>query len=276
MKVGIIDTTLRDGEQTAGVAFNPAEKVAIAQALDGVGVLGIEAGIPAMGSEEQDVLKEILALNLKTQVIAWNRANTQDVQTAVDCGFALIHISVPISELHIKYKLRKTREWVLRELANAVAYARSYGCRVFAGAEDASRADEAFFLEVAETAAKLGAERIRFADTVGCLEPFETYARLKRLVPRCALPLEVHLHNDFGLATANTVAAIRAGAELASVTVGGIGERAGNTALEQVVAVITDLYKHDPGIDRSKLPALTELVAGACRSSGLSGQRWAI
>jgi homocitrate synthase NifV len=273
VKVGIVDTTLRDGEQTAGLAFAPNEKIAIAQALDDVGIFGIEAGIPAMGHEEQEVLKAILALKLKAQVIAWNRANSQDIHTAVNCGFSFVHISVPVSDLHIKYKLRKTRQWVLRQLGETLAYARSCGCRVFAGAEDASRADESFFLEVAEVAAKMGAERIRFADTVGRLEPFETYERLKRLAPRCALPIEVHFHNDFGLATANTVAAIQAGVELASVTVSGIGERAGNAALEQLVAVLTDLLHHDPGIDRSKLPTLTELVARACRPGGLIGER---
>jgi homocitrate synthase NifV len=276
MKVGIVDTTLRDGEQTAGLAFTPAEKIAIAQALDDAGVLGIEAGIPAMGPEEQEVLKAILDMNLKAQVIAWNRAHVQDVRKAVDCGFALIHVSAPVSELHIQYKLRKTREWVLQELANALAYARSCGCRVFAGAEDASRADDTFFLQVAETAAKLGAERIRFADTVGCLEPLATYERLKRLASRCPLPIEVHMHNDFGLATANTMAAIQAGAELASVTVGGIGERAGNAALEPVVAVLTGLYGHDPGIDTGKLPALSELVSRACRPGAGSEKRWVV
>jgi homocitrate synthase NifV len=266
MQMGIVDTTLRDGEQTAGLAFSWEEKVVIAKALDEAGVMGIEAGIPAMGWEEQECLKAILALNLKAQVIAWNRASLQDIQQAVQCGFSFIHISAPVSDLHIKYKLRKTREWVLEEFAKALAYARSFGCRVFAGAEDASRADEEFFLQVAETAAKMGAERIRFADTVGCLEPFETYARLKRLVPKCALPIEIHLHNDFGLAVANTAAACQAGVELASVTVNGIGERAGNASLEQVVKVLTDLYGCDTGIDRDKLPALTELVACACRS----------
>jgi homocitrate synthase NifV len=273
MKIGIIDTTLRDGEQTAGLVFTPEEKIAIAKALDEVGVLGIEAGIPAMGREEQEALQAILALNLKSQVIAWNRANVRDIQTAVACGFSFIHISAPVSELHIRYKLRKTGDWVLQELTKALAYARSCGCRVLAGAEDASRADETFFLKVAETAAKLGAERIRFADTVGCLEPFELYDRIKRLATRCPLPIEVHLHNDFGLATANTVAAIQAGAQFASVTVGGIGERAGNAALEQVVAALTGLYGYDPGIDRSKLPALADLVSQACRSGADSEGR---
>ncbi len=272
MKMELVDTTLRDGEQTAGLAFAAEEKVAIARALDEAGVCGIEAGIPAMGPEEQEVLKAILALNLKTPVIAWNRANWRDIETAARCGFEFIHVSAPVSDLHITYKLRKTREWVLRELASALALARSFGCRVLAGAEDASRADPEFLLQVAETAAAMGAERIRYADTVGCLDPFQVYARMKELVPRCALPIEVHFHNDFGLATANTLASFQAGVQLASVTVNGIGERAGNASLAQVTGALTGLYGCETGIDRGKLPALAELVAEACRP-GRNGLR---
>ncbi len=265
MKVGIIDTTLRDGEQTAGLAFTPEEKLAIAQTLDDAGVLGFEAGIPAMGSDEQAVLRAIVNLNLKCQVIAWNRANVNDIRAAVRCGFSYIHVSVPVSDLHISYKLRKTREWVLQELRSALSYARSCGCRVSAGMEDASRATEEFLLQVAAVAAEAGAERIRYADTIGCLEPFTTYERLRRLTGRCPLPIEVHLHNDFGLATANTLAALRAGVELASVTVGGIGERAGNAALEQLVAVLTEMHGCTAGIDPEQLDRLTAMVADACR-----------
>jgi homocitrate synthase NifV len=267
MKVNIVDTTLRDGEQSAGLIFSALEKAAIAKALDTAGVFAIEAGIPAMGKEEQFALKSILALNLKAQVIAWNRANQYDIQSAIDCGFSFIHVSIPVSDLHIRYKLKKNREWVLKQLADSLAYARSFGCRVFAGAEDSSRADERFFLQVAETAAKMGAERIRYADTIGCLEPFKTYAIMKRLVSRCALPIEVHLHNDFGLATANTVAAVQAGAGLASVTVGGIGERAGNASLEQVAGVLADISGVNTGINPDGLTELARIVAGACRSN---------
>ncbi len=265
MRVGIIDTTLRDGEQTAGLAFTPDEKLMIAQTLDAAGVLGFEAGIPAMGPEEQEVLRTIVNLKLNCQVIAWNRANVNDIRAAVRCGFSYIHVSVPVSDLHICYKLRKTREWVLQELRSALTYARSCGCRVSAGMEDASRATEEFLLRVAAVAAEAGAERIRYADTVGCLEPFATYERLRRLTGRCALPIEVHLHNDFGLAIANTLAALRAGVELASVTVGGIGERAGNAALEQLVAVLTELHGCTAGIDPVQLKRLTAMVAEACR-----------
>ncbi len=267
MRVDVVDTTLRDGEQTAGLVFSAEEKVKIAKALDTAGIFAIEAGIPAMGSEEQDAMREILSLGLKAQVIAWNRANLQDILLAVNCGFSHIHVSVPVSDLHIRYKLGKSREWVLKRFTESLEYARSFGCRVFAGAEDASRADEAFLLQVAEVAGKMGAERIRYADTVGCLDPFRIYDIMQSLVKRCALPIEVHLHNDFGLATANTVSAIRAGVGLVSVTVGGIGEHAGNASLERIAEVFGTLEGYEIGVDRAILPELTQLVSNACNLS---------
>jgi homocitrate synthase NifV len=268
VKVHVIDTTLRDGEQTAGLVFSAGEKTEIAAALDKAGVFAIEAGIPAMGPEEQEAMRAILSLGLKAQVVAWNRANLQNILQAVKCGFSCIHVSIPVSDLHIRYKLGKDREWVLKTFAEALDYARSFGCRVFAGAEDASRADEEFFLRVAEVAAEMGAERIRYADTVGCLEPFGIYGIMRGLSGRCGLPIEVHLHNDFGLAAANTVSAVRAGAGLVSVTVGGIGERAGNASLESIVEVLGGLDGYDTGIDTTAIPELVELVEGACTLSG--------
>jgi homocitrate synthase NifV len=265
MKVNIVDTTLRDGEQSAGLIFTASEKRAIAKSLDKAGVFAIEAGIPAMGRDEQMALKSILSLKLTSQVIAWNRANVKDIQASVDCGFSLIHISIPVSDLHIQYKLKKSREWVLKQFGDCLAFARSLGCRVFAGAEDASRADEQFFLQVAEIAAGEGAERIRFADTIGCLEPFKTYEMMQSLVKRCALPIEIHVHNDFGLATANTVAAVQAGVKLASVTVGGIGERAGNASLQEVAGVLADMPGVRTGINPVRLPELANIVTDACK-----------
>nr|WP_092072047.1 homocitrate synthase [Dendrosporobacter quercicolus]NSL48688.1 homocitrate synthase [Dendrosporobacter quercicolus DSM 1736]SDM35908.1 homocitrate synthase NifV [Dendrosporobacter quercicolus] len=265
MKIHIVDTTLRDGEQAAGLAFSCKEKLEIARALDRAGVFAIEAGTPAMGTEEQSVMKAVLQAGLSARVIAWNRAVNQDILTSIHCGFSCIHISVPVSDLHLQYKLKTTREAVLQQLTDSLDYARSFGCTISVGTEDASRADEQFFLQVADTAARMGAEYIRYADTVGILEPLKTFEIMKRLVKKCALPLEIHVHNDFGLATANTIAAIQAGVTLASVTVGGIGERAGNADLTQVVDVLTDLYGYKTGINRKVLPALTELLAKACR-----------
>lgn len=265
MKIHIVDTTLRDGEQAAGLAFSCKEKLEIARALDRVGVFAIEAGTPAMGTEEQSVMKAVLKAGLSARVIAWNRAVNRDILTSVQCGFSCIHISVPVSDLHLQYKLKTTREAVLQQLAASLDYARSFGCTISVGTEDASRADEKFFLQVADTAARMGAEYIRYADTVGILEPLKTFEIMQRLVGKCALPLEIHVHNDFGLATANTIAAIQAGVPLASVTVGGIGERAGNADLTQVVDVLTDLYGYETGIDRQVLPDLAKLLAKACR-----------
>lgn len=264
MKIDIVDTTLRDGEQAAGLVFSPEEKIAIAQALDDANVFAIEAGTPAMGQEEQETLKHITNLGLKAQVIAWNRANREDILTAVRCGFSFIHISVPVSDLHIHYKLQKDRAWVLKQLADSLAFARSLGCRVSAGAEDASRADENFFLQIAEIAAAMGAERIRYADTIGCLEPVKTHEVMRQLVSRCALPIEIHVHNDFGLATANTIAAVQAGIQMVSVTMGGIGERAGNAAMEQVVNILSSMPGYDAGIKPGPLQAVSRRVSQAC------------
>lgn len=273
-KIRIVDTTLRDGEQAAGLAFTRAEKLAIARALAEAGVFAIEAGTPAMGPEEQYALKDIVNAGLSPRVIAWNRAVRQDILTSVECGFSCIHVSVPVSDLHLTYKLKSDRDTVLRQLADAVAYARSFGCTVSVGTEDASRADPEFFLKVAETVACLGAEYIRYADTVGCLEPLKTYELMLELVKSCVLPIEIHVHNDFGLATANTVAAIQAGVPMASVTVGGIGERAGNAALGEIVDILTKLYKYDTGIRQEQLPGLSNVVTAACQGADAGRVRY--
>lgn len=260
MNVKIVDTTLRDGEQMAGVVFQAEEKLAIARALSDAGVYAVEAGTPAMGEEECKALRMILAAQLPVQVIAWNRAKREDILASVQCGFTMVHISVPISDLHISYKLKRSREWVLQNLVDSVLFARNLGCRVVVGTEDTSRADPKFFLQVANTVAKLGVERIRYSDTVGCMEPFAVYRIMSRLVSSCVLPVEMHVHNDYGLATANTLAAVQAGVPLVSVTVTGMGERAGNASLEEVVLALHSLYGYETGIERAKMPLLTERV----------------
>lgn len=257
----IVDTTLRDGEQSAGVIFSTEEKIKMACALDKAGIKWIEAGIPAMGKNEQEVLKLLLALPLKASLIAWNRAEINDIRASIDCGFSYIHISLPVSDLHIDYKLKKNREWVLQRLKIALEYVKSYGCTAIVGAEDASRADSEFFLKFSDVAAEFGAERIRFADTVGCLDPFKTFENLKNLVSRCALPIEFHGHNDFGIATANTLAAFQAGAGFASVTLAGIGERAGNAPLEELATSLEKIYGYNSGINLGDLANLSDLVS---------------
>lgn len=263
----IIDTTLRDGEQAAGIAFTAQEKLAIATALSEAGVTWIEAGTPVMGREEAEALRLIVNARLKAIVFTWNRACLEDVEASLACGFEFLHISVPVSDLHIYRKLKKSREWVYQQLAKAVLFAQSHGCYVSVGAEDASRASLKQFLELAEYSARLGAVRIRYADTVGCLEPFSTSSIIKQLARYCPLPIEFHGHNDFGLATANTLAALQSGAAFASVTAAGIGERAGNAALEEVVAGLTEIYGISSGID---LAAAKKIC---CQVAAMSGKK---
>ncbi len=266
----IIDTTLRDGEQSAGVVFSEEEKIEIVKALDQAGVKWIEAGIPAMGMKECETLKNLLKLSVKSNLIAWNRANINDMKASIDCGFQFIHISLPVSDLHIEYKLHKSREWVLQQLKTCLSYLRSYDVIPFVGAEDASRADIEFFLEYAEIAAEYGALRIRFADTVGCMDHFVTLNKLKEIAKRCPLPVEFHAHNDFGLALSNTMAAYQAGIQSASVTVTGIGERAGNASLEETVAALKKYYKYDCGINTEVLPLLTHMIEKASNRASFS------
>ncbi|MDN5325668.1 MAG: homocitrate synthase NifV [Moorella sp. (in: firmicutes)] len=263
MQVLIVDTTLRDGEQAPGVAFNPREKVAIARMLDRLGVAQIEAGTPAMGDIEQEAIRAIARQGLRSRVSTWNRLLLEDIRSSLECGIRDVHISAPVSGIQISAKLRQDYRWVLNRLRQACLYARDYGLRVTVGAEDASRADPGFLLEYAYLARESGAERLRYCDTVGVLDPFATYTHLSRLKEKVDLELEFHGHNDFGLATANALAAVRAGVRWIDTTIGGLGERAGNTSLEELYRALTRLFDLDPGLNSRYLPGLERYVARA-------------
>jgi homocitrate synthase NifV len=262
-QVQINDTTLRDGEQAAGVAFNLEEKVAIAKFLSAIGVDELEVGIPAMGKEETQAIATISDLGLSANLLGWNRAVISDIQASMACGLQRVHISVPISGIQIAAKFHGQWRVTLQQLKDSVSFAVDKGLWVSVGGEDSSRADDSFLLDVALYAQEWGASRFRFCDTVGVLDPFTTYNRVNRLVRALMIPVEMHTHNDFGLATANALAGIKAGATSVNTTVNGLGERAGNAALEEVVMALKHIEGIDVGIETRGLLELSRLVAAA-------------
>jgi 2-isopropylmalate synthase len=238
MKVRIFDTTLRDGEQTPGVALTPEQKLNIAKRLDELGVDAIEAGFPIISEGEMSGIKMITGANLKAEICGLARTDKKDIDAAVKAGLKYIHTFIATSDIHLKYKLKLSREEALEKAIEAVQYGKSRGLQVEFSAEDATRTDREFLHKVFKEVAGAGADRIDIPDTVGYSTPGYMAEITRDALEASKLPVSVHCHNDFGLAVANAISGIQAGAQCAHVTINGIGERAGNASLEELVMAL--------------------------------------
>lgn len=264
MRVRIFDTTLRDGEQTPGVALSPEKKLAIAKKLDELGVDAIEAGFPIVSEGEQQAIKLITKANLRSEICGLARTSKKDIDAAIDCGLNYIHTFIATSDIHLQYKLKMTREEALAKAIEAVEYGKSHGLQVEFSAEDATRTDRVFLKHVFSEVAKAKADRIDIPDTVGYSTPQYIAEITKDAIEASKLPISVHCHNDFGLAVANAISGIQAGAQCAHVTINGIGERAGNASLEELVMALQCLQfspKWETGIKTKLLYETSRYVS---------------
>lgn len=261
--IQIVDTTLRDGEQAPGVVFTTKERIQIAQALARVGIDEIEAGIPAMGEAACKDIKLLSRQNLPCILSSWCRADINDLTLAARCNTPGVHISFPTSSLLLK-TFDKNESWVLEQLNSLVRFSKQYFDWVSVGAQDATRTSSAFLKQFAALSYYAGAQRLRLADTVGMISPvtvMELVRDISDQVP--SLGLEFHGHNDLGMATANAVTAVDAGANALSVTVNGLGERAGNAPLEEVVMALFEVGGYKKELRTTALSDLCRLVAKA-------------
>lgn len=264
MRIRIFDTTLRDGEQTPGVALSPEKKLLIAKKLDELGVDAIEAGFPVISEGERHGIKLITKANLSAEICGLARTNKKDIDAAIDCGLNYIHTFIATSDIHLQYKLKMSREQALEKAIEAVEYGKSHGLQVEFSAEDATRSDREFLKKVFNEVAKAGADRIDIPDTVGYSTPQYMAEITKDAIAASRLPISVHCHNDFGLAVANAIAGIQAGAQCAHVTINGIGERAGNASLEEFVMALQCLQfgqKWETGIKTKLLYETSKFVS---------------
>ena len=260
-KVRIFDTTLRDGEQSPGVTVTPDQKVQIAVKLDELGVDAIEAGFPIVSVGEMRAIKEIANKGLKAEVCGLARATEADIDAAIKCDLKYVHTFIATSDIHMQYKLKMTPDQVLQRAVRAVEHAKKHGLAVEFSAEDATRSDRAFLLKVFRAVAEAGADRIDIPDTVGYRTPDYMAQKVREVIETTKLPVSVHCHNDFGLAVANAISGINAGAACAHVTINGLGERAGNASLEEFVMALGILYNKKHNINTQLIYETSRFVS---------------
>ncbi|MEM3077871.1 MAG: 2-isopropylmalate synthase [Nitrososphaerales archaeon] len=259
--IKIFDTTLRDGEQTPGVSLTPEEKLEIARQLDKLGVDTIEAGFPIASKGEMEAIKLIVKEGLNAEICGLARVNKSDIDAALSCGVGCIHVFIATSDIHLNYKLKLTREQALQKAIEGVEYAKSHGVQVEFSAEDATRSDLDYLKQVFKAVEDAGADRIDIPDTVGIITPARIYQLVGEIKKTVKLPISLHCHDDFGMAVANTLAGIEAGAVRAHVTVNGLGERAGNASLEEVVMALHSLYRKKTRINTRLIYETSKLVS---------------
>ena len=258
--IRIFDTTLRDGEQTPGVSLTPEQKLELAIQLDKLGVDVIEAGFPAASEGERTAVKMIAEAGLKAEVCALARADNRDIEIAMSVEPNSLHVFFSTSDVHLQNVLKISREEALERIAESISYVKEHGFICEFSPMDATRTDLEYLKKVCMVAEEAGADRVDIPDTVGIMTPRKMYELISEIKKVVKIPISVHCHNDFGLAVANTLAGIEAGAQQAHVTVNGIGERAGNAALEEVVMALNLLYGKKTNVDTRKIYAVSQMV----------------
>jgi 2-isopropylmalate synthase len=260
-RVRIFDTTLRDGEQSPGVSITPEQKLQIAIKLDRLGVDAIEAGFPIVSHGEVQAIRNIKKSGLNAEICGLARTLNSDIDLVIDCDLSYVHTFIATSNIHMQYKLKMAPEEVIQKAVNAVEYAKSHGLQVEFSAEDATRSDLTFLTKVFRAVGEAGVDRIDIPDTVGYATPEFISNLVGMLKEQISVPISLHCHNDFGLAVANSIAGINAGATCAHVTVNGLGERAGNASLEEFVMALQCLYKKEHNINTKLLYETSKSVS---------------
>lgn len=265
-RVSIHDATLRDGEQTPGVVFSVADKIAIAEKLDEVGVDRIEAGMPAVSGQDFEAIKRISGLGLKSKIYTFARAINADIDKAVECGCHGVIIEVPIGYPKLQYQFKWTWEDVLKKSVGVINHAKSSGLHVVYFPYDTTRAREEDLRNLlSRIILDAPPDAVGVVDTMGCALPGAIKHMVRLVKSLTKLPVEVHTHNDFGMAVATELAGVEAGAECVHSCANGLGERTGNAALEELIVALHVLYGYRTHYDLSKLPELGELVSRLSR-----------
>ena len=259
-QIEILDSTLREGEQTPGVSFTIKQKSAIAKLLDDFGVDFIELGHPAVSPDVYAAVETLNDLDLKAKKMAHGRASKSDINDTTAIGVEWMGMFFGTSPLSLKHKFNVSKKEALEQIQTIVKYGKDKGLKLRFTAEDASRTDLDYLIQVGQLVQKAGVDRFSLADTVGCLTPTKMKELVSRIVCELDIPVHVHCHNDFGMATANALSALEAGAQCVDVAVNGLGERCGLPPLAEVVTALTNIYKVNGIWELGMIPELTEMV----------------